>query len=126
MYFSRVFAPTIDARTPIRALSMFPLALFTMDAAKGEANTTPRDAAAIVDASTWPRMTVYVAKPTRLTSVSDSASKVASARFPSAVRSVGVGSRSTSSVSATTAKKGLENPGRLPMETLDTTMGNPF
>lgn len=61
MYFSRVFAPTIDARTPIRALSMFPLALFMMDAAKGEANTTPRDVAAIVDASTWPRMTVYVA-----------------------------------------------------------------
>jgi len=61
MYFSRVFAPTIDARTPIRVLGMFPLALFTMDAAKGEANTTPRDAAAIVGASIWPRMTVYVA-----------------------------------------------------------------
>lgn len=126
MYFSRVFAPTIDARTPIRALNMFPLALFTVDAATGEANTTPRDAAAIVDTSTWHRMTVYVAKSTRLTSVSDSASKAANARFPSAVRPAGVGSTSTSSVSATTAKKGLENPGRLPIETLDTAMENPF
>ena len=121
-----MLAPTIDARTLIRALSVFPLALFTMDAAKGEANTTPRDVAAIVDASTWPRRTMYVAKPMRLTRVSDSVSKAASARFPSAVRPAGVGSRSTSSVSATTAKKGLENPRRLPIETLDTTMENPF
>lgn len=126
MYFSRVLAPTIDARTPIRALSVFPLALFTMDAAKGEANTTPRDVAVIVDASTWPRRIMYVAKHTRLIKVSDSDSKAAGARFPSAVRSAGVGSRSTSTVSATTAKKRLENPRRLPIETLDTTMENPF
>jgi len=52
MYFRRVLAPTIDARPLIRAMSVFPLALFTMDEAKEAANTTPRDAAAIVDAST--------------------------------------------------------------------------
>jgi len=73
MYLRRVLAPTMSDSIPIMVFSVFPLAFFTMVAAKGEARVTPRDMATIMGVFTWLLRAVYVAKPTRLTRVSERA-----------------------------------------------------